>query len=618
MADLKTSDENAAGALTGAELVRVVQGGVSRRTTLAAIAGLATPGGTGSVKLAAAVFVDAAFGNDTTGAVNDYGKPFASIDAALSVLPAGGSVFLSRGRFAPVTDDYAGVMTLDPASKIKTDVSWFGSGMPRKNANNTGLLDGSGTIIEGPLILDSTLHPGNRFHDFGVDSGSTVCSARYGGFGQDGLVYANILHSPTAAPGEGAHFQNVSAICQSAVAPAHGILIENLLRPTGSNLAAWFGTHGVVIKSAGATISGIQSFGHSTECVHIKQDNYATCGSVAVSNIVGGSLNAGDTPVGILMRTTDARALEKVVVSGAVFTDVLYELQFDTQSTGVNRRMRFDGIFGDGSGVRSNTDASADKGSIYVNGHALNELVAVSNPTFANVMLSLHGLGSTGSTTITDSSSYARVAAVSGNAQISTVHALFGEPGILFDGTGDYLTYANDAAWNFGSGDFWIRFWYFPTALTAGGGVLGQWGAALGWLVAHGNPSPAIAATNLRFIASGDGTYSAATFDRYAPDVPLTPNAWNYCDIRRHSGVIGIAVNGVFSNNLVQVGTTASAPSSLTIGTPAQTLNIAGNMDNAGSSSVGVNGSLKELQIIKGESPPLVNYAPPIAPHPNS
>ena len=49
MADTKTSDESAASALTGVELVRVVQGGANRRTTTQGIADLAPAPAVGAI-----------------------------------------------------------------------------------------------------------------------------------------------------------------------------------------------------------------------------------------------------------------------------------------------------------------------------------------------------------------------------------------------------------------------------------------------------------------------------------------------------------------------------------------------------------------------------------------
>jgi hypothetical protein len=49
-----------------------------------------------------------------------------------------------------------------------------------------------------------------------------------------------------------------------------------------------------------------------------------------------------------------------------------------------------------------------------------------------------------------------------GNAAVSTTQKKFGTHSLYCDGTGDYLTFADNADWNMGSGtltiDFWVRF----------------------------------------------------------------------------------------------------------------------------------------------------------------
>jgi len=53
-----------------------------------------------------------------------------------------------------------------------------------------------------------------------------------------------------------------------------------------------------------------------------------------------------------------------------------------------------------------------------------------------------------------------------GNAKISTEQSKFGGSSVYFDGNGDYLRIADNAAFNFGSGDFTIEMWLNPTAPT--------------------------------------------------------------------------------------------------------------------------------------------------------
>lgn len=89
----------------------------------------------------------------------------------------------------------------------------------------------------------------------------------------------------------------------------------------------------------------------------------------------------------------------------------------------------------------------------------------------ANTKLLLHFDGSNGGTTFTDSSTGAiSPTTVGGNINTSTTQTKFGTTAGAFDGTGDYLNYASNAAWNFGTGDFTVDFWYYPTAAASGAG----------------------------------------------------------------------------------------------------------------------------------------------------
>ena len=77
------------------------------------------------------------------------------------------------------------------------------------------------------------------------------------------------------------------------------------------------------------------------------------------------------------------------------------------------------------------------------------------DPYFDNVELLLHGDGTSGSTTITDSSPDNKTVTVVGNAQIDTTVKKFGTGSIEFDGTNSTLTLASGLI---GSGDFTIEY----------------------------------------------------------------------------------------------------------------------------------------------------------------
>lgn len=79
---------------------------------------------------------------------------------------------------------------------------------------------------------------------------------------------------------------------------------------------------------------------------------------------------------------------------------------------------------------------------------------------YASVVLSLHGNGASGSTTIVDSSYGAKSMVANGNAAISTAQSKFGGSSLVFDGSGDWVqTATNLADFRFGTGDFTVEGW---------------------------------------------------------------------------------------------------------------------------------------------------------------
>jgi hypothetical protein len=82
------------------------------------------------------------------------------------------------------------------------------------------------------------------------------------------------------------------------------------------------------------------------------------------------------------------------------------------------------------------------------------------DPQFTSVSLLLHGDGTNGSTTITDSSRFANTVTAVGNAQISTAQSKFGGSSIALDGTGDELTTTIDSI-NIRTNPFTIESWCY-------------------------------------------------------------------------------------------------------------------------------------------------------------
>jgi hypothetical protein len=99
---------------------------------------------------------------------------------------------------------------------------------------------------------------------------------------------------------------------------------------------------------------------------------------------------------------------------------------------------------------------------------SLQERHALSVDNFDDVSLYLKMNGASGSTTFYDSSLNGHTVTANGNAQISTAQSKFGGASAAFDGTGDYLTVANDASLQLTNSVAWtLEFWFYANALAA-------------------------------------------------------------------------------------------------------------------------------------------------------
>lgn len=84
------------------------------------------------------------------------------------------------------------------------------------------------------------------------------------------------------------------------------------------------------------------------------------------------------------------------------------------------------------------------------------------DPYFANVSLLLHMDGANNGTSFPDSSNHNRTVSVFGNAKTTTSTPKFGTASVTFDGSGDYLSVADSASLEFGSGAYTVEFFFRP------------------------------------------------------------------------------------------------------------------------------------------------------------
>jgi hypothetical protein len=247
-------------------------------------------------------------GNNTTAQIGNNKKAFLTIDAALDALPStGGIVKIGIGSFlSPVK------------AKIKSNVAFIGSGKPITNSIITYTSVGvkptitsptklvGGTILLG--IFDGSLKDGIQLHDLGVDSGLDYCNAYAAGVAQEAVFFGQLynlagglpsqdgLHQlqSNSPPRTGIVISNVSALCKGATDPVHAMLVENTINAKVSNVSTYYGTHGLVIKSIGCTVNGLDAHGHASNGLIFKANDYAYGQGNSVSNFYITSIGTND------------------------------------------------------------------------------------------------------------------------------------------------------------------------------------------------------------------------------------------------------------------------------------------------------------------------------------
>lgn len=210
-----------------------------------------------------------------------------------------------------------------------------------------------------------------------------------------------------------------------------------------------------------------------------------------------------------------------------------------------------------------------------------------SDPYFSSVKLLLGSEGADASTTIADEGPLARGnATVTGNAQIDTALFKFGAASLLLDGTGDKITFADSADWQF-DGQFTVEAWInvnsFATATTSTILSHGASSVSYGWWFTYSNAGT----LRFRFDDNGDGV---ALHDLQQVAGPISTGQWYHVAVDRDAAsTMRLYVNGVMrASKASATGTSFDSPNGLDIG-------------YIGSSTTfTVNGWIDEVRITKG------------------
>lgn len=271
----------------------------------------ATPAAGGSVQYTNTAFVDSAHGNDGTAIIDRADKPFATIDAALD---AGASVPALHIKIA------FGSYAHPTPSKMRAYLWLEGSGKPGHNGivSATGYAVFSNTapthLVGGTIILgkiQSIDHSFVKISDLGVDQGSDYVTG--GGTENDGIGMGTTASTAPFTLMQGIEIVNVFCLLKNPTSLFHGIIVENHIGYRVSNCNVIFGTHGIVSKGIGGTITDCKVSDCATDAFIIKSDSYAYSWATMLSNFEAASVFSSSCGgVYILQATGPAHAGIKV------------------------------------------------------------------------------------------------------------------------------------------------------------------------------------------------------------------------------------------------------------------------------------------------------------------
>lgn len=229
------------------------------------------------------------WGNDSTAALGQIGKPFKTINAALdAVLPSlGGKIVMGIGVHDPVNK-----------TKFKDGVTFEGTHVPHVKSDYTGLE--GGTVIKGPFQPINKNHI--KMYNFGVDSGSAVCAELYAN--ANTIEGITVSTNDIGGSGEGGTFldrsllkgivmENIVAICKSATAQVHTILVESVEGAYLNNLETYYGLHGMALKLVKSQATNLRAHGAGYDGITIKHSPtfYAPCSDSQFNNLYMDSIN---------------------------------------------------------------------------------------------------------------------------------------------------------------------------------------------------------------------------------------------------------------------------------------------------------------------------------------
>lgn len=235
------------------------------------------------------------------------------------------------------------------------------------------------------------------------------------------------------------------------------------------------------------------------------------------------------------------------------------------------------------------------------------------DPNFENVTLLLHGDGTNGgqNNTFVDGSTNNFTITRNGNTTQGTFSPYGDNWSNYFDGTGDYLTAPNNAAFQFGTGNVTIESWIYISGNSAAnpeGNRVASICSGIAptsvntdfWWVVKGNTATTGTGVQLRVWNSGVG---ANVIDL---NFTISQNTWHHIAFVRSGNTAEVFFNGTSQGTSSFSGTITAGTNPLLVGY-SQT-GTSGNYNHA------LNGYLSNLRILKGTAQYTAAFTPPTSP----
>lgn len=229
--------------------------------------------------------------------------------------------------------------------------------------------------------------------------------------------------------------------------------------------------------------------------------------------------------------------------------------------------------------------------------------VTVAAGTDQYTRLLMHLDGADNGTLFTDECGYAVTR--KGNAVTRTAQKKW-TASAYFGGTADSLTIADNEAWSFGSGDFTLDFWVYPTRTDTQECLASQWVTGdtaheASFAILHNKAG--VNPGKLWFLWKLDGLNG---MDDGGTSIPISVNQWNHIALIRNGGTLYAAVNGTMYLLAENLGNQA-------FDNCARALAFGSQSDEAQP----FQGYLDEIRLSKGIARWTANFTPLAAPYPN-